>query len=443
MGINYLYLLMTIKIILLLFVVKYTHMDFTSPSFITILMFLISTLCIIWNEDYWEVSFLPQTCFVVAGGLLLIVFLELLIKNIYYKKNVWLDKDIYANAVPIYFDTVVKLLFFTMTTLMTAIFVFSVIRAGGVNYGSVFDAISIVHVDDEVSTGILGIICARMMRLITYPCLFFFTFNVFLCGEQLKKNLWLILVILESFIVIFFSGVRSTYLYYIFAGFFYTIMLQRFKNGWRKVDIKKYIKPVIFLGSAFLAIFLGSRTIVKGHDFTSTGLEYITFYLGSPLHLFNKIIDNTTAAFPTNYTNIIGAHTFKWLYQEFYKFGLMDTYIEATNFNYVGGGFYGGGNVYTMFAYTLHDFGYFGMYICILFLYYIFISIYYKRFRYCDYIGGQITRLMVFGSFYHIIFMTFYGILVSQLKLQTIFETIIMIFVFRYLPKIRITRKYK
>lgn len=109
-------------------------------------------------------------------------------------------------------------------------------------------------------------------------------------------------------------------------------MLQRFKKGW-KVKLKNYIKPIaIFLG-IFVAVFIGSRTIVKGHDFTSTEIEYFTFYLGSPLHLFNKIIDDTTAAFPTHYNNILGAHTFKWFYQELYKFGLISTNIEATNFH--------------------------------------------------------------------------------------------------------------
>ena len=438
---NYLYLLLILEGILLIFVASYTKLDLTSPSFITITMFLLSTVCIILNEEYWDVHFLPKTYFAVFGGLFLIAILEFFIKRMTYRKNVWIDQQTYIARGSIYFDFGVKILFLTITTIFSLIYIVSVIRTGGQNSGNLLGAISIVHTDEEASVGLLATICVRMMRLICYPCLYYLTYNVIVCREKLISNIWLLLVILEAFLVIFFSGVRSTYLYYIFAGVFYTVMLQRFKKGWREVKLKNYIKPIaIFLG-IFVAVFIGSRTIVKGHDFTSTEIEYFTFYLGRPLHLFNKIIDDTTAAFPTHYNNILGAHTFKWFYQELYKFGLISTNIEATNFSYVGGGFYGGGNVYTMFSYALHDFGYIGMYIYIALLYFIYDWIYYKKFKYSSSITTKGVTLMVFGSFYYIILMTFYGALTNQMKLQTILETLIMVVIFKYLPKLRCRKR--
>ena len=48
---------------------------------------------------------------------------------------------------------------------------------------------------------------------------------------------------------------------------------------------------------------------------------------------------------------------------------------------------------------------------------------------------------MVFGSFYYIILMTFYGALTNQMKLQTILETLIMVVIFKYLPKLRCRKR--
>ena len=99
-------------------------------------------------------------------------------------------------------------------------------------------------------------------------------------------------------------------------------MLRRFKKGWHTVKLRKYIKYIVIFGGAFVLLFIATRTIIKNHEFKSTGLEYITFYLGSPLHLLNKILEDTTQAFPTHYNDILGAHTFRLFYQEllFYFF---------------------------------------------------------------------------------------------------------------------------
>ena len=436
--ISYLYLLLFTEIILLILTMLITSFDFVSPGFITIFMFILSTICVIWNEDYWNVRFTQQTYNIVTLGLAVIVVVELFIKNILsqQRKNVWIDQKEFARREGYRINIGTQATMALIFTIMMIIYVSAVVRAGGSS--SLLNNIGVVHTDVEIDVGIVGSICIRVLRLGAFPFLFFFINNVVCCKKKILNNILLLVPVLDAMIAIFFSGVRSTFMYYIIAVLFYIVMLQRFRYGWKEIKWRKYIKHIIIFGGLFIVFFVGSRSIVKNHGFTSTGMEYITFYLGSPLHLFNKIVNNTTLAFPTHYSNIPGAHTFKWFYQEIYKFGLIDTYVEDTRFVAVGGGYYGGGNVYTIFATPYHDFGLFGMLIYVALFYAVFNYIYYKKFKYNQKVSNSLESLMLFGSYYYFVFMSFYGTMTAQLKLQTILEMAVIIVIFRLLYTVKI-----
>lgn len=438
---NYLYLLTITEILLLLCIVKFTSMDFTSPGFITVAMFLIASFCVIWNEKYWDVEFVWHTYYVVTASLILIVLVEFLIKNRLGKcRRIWIDQQVFIESASYNIAFGTKVIFLFLTTLFMLIYVITVVWIGGTNT-SVLKAIGVVHNNSEINVGVLPTACARLSRLICFPCLFIFIYNLVKCKEKLQKNVWLLLPIFESFVTVFFSGVRSTFLYYFFAAFFYTVMLQRFKLNWKKVDLKKHIKLIIIFGIIFVTVFVESRSIVKNREYTSSGIDYVTFYLGSPLHLLNKIIDDTTLALPTYYNSLPGAHTFKWFYQELSKFGLVTTEIEATRFMHVGGGYYGGGNVYTIFLYPLHDFGFIGMLVYIVLFYAFFDYLYYKYFRFNRSIINSLTPLMIYGSYYYFVLMSFYVSMTAQIKLQTILEMVLTVTVFKLLIKLRIRFK--
>lgn len=78
---SYLYWLLIVEVSLLILSCCVTSMDFTSPSFITVIVFIIATLSIIYNKVYWRVTFTKETFLLVSLGLFTIVFVEMIIKH--------------------------------------------------------------------------------------------------------------------------------------------------------------------------------------------------------------------------------------------------------------------------------------------------------------------------------------------------------------------------
>lgn len=437
---NYLYLLLITEIVFLLIHMAATQLDFTSPGFITLGVFILSTLCVIWNEEYWDVEFLPLTYWLITAGLAVMIAVELVIKLLFQsnRRKVWLDRQKFAEFKGYQISLMTQLVLALAFTAMAVIYILAIIRAGGSN--DVLSNIGVVHNDIEIEVGTIPTICIRVLRLEAFVFLYFFVCNVFICKQKFLQNVLLLVPIIATLAALFFSGVRSTFVYYFLAAIFYSVMLRRFKMGWHTVKLRKYIKYIIIFGGAFMVLFIVTRSIVKNHEFKSTGMEYITFYLGSPVHLLNKIINDTTQAFPTHYTDIVGAHTFKMFYQELYKFGLMNIKVEETFFVAVGGGYRGGGNVYTIFGPSYHDFGFAGTLVYIAVFYGIFSYIYYKRFRYGLSIAKSHSALVLFGAYYYFVLMSYYGTLTAQLKLQTFLEMAIIVILYKFIPRIKITR---
>lgn len=437
---NSLYILFIGEFFLLLWVLTFTKTDIICPSFITVLMFFLSTVCIMWNEKYWGVEFKIKTTLVVLFGLFLICFLEYFVKILYVKKSyyIWKDKTDYFQFTSMEMSKGMGVIFTFFTTLLMVIYILGVFRSGGTT--SLLKAIGVVHNNSESSVGLLPTIAIRILNKIAYPCVFIMAYNA--VKGNLKRNMWLLIPTIESCIGIFFSGVRSTFMYVIFAFIVYYIIFYRFKNGWRSVKLKTYIKPLFIMTVIFLIVFVGSRSIVKNREYTSSILEYITFYLGSPLHLFNRIIDNLDMGLPLAQGSYVGTYSFTWLYQELYKFGILgkDT-IDATRFVAVGGSYYGGGNVFTIFSSAMQDFGLFGMYVYILVIYYLILRCYYKNFKYNRFIKKSEIKLLVFGYFSNYYLMAFYCALSKQFKIQTILEIFIMIVVYKCLMKYKVKFK--
>lgn len=435
---NYLYLLLITEIVFLLIHMAATKLDFTSPGFVTLALFILSTVCVIWNEDYWDVEFHPLTYWLVTAGLAVAIGVELIIKLLFQiqKRRVWIDQQKfiefkgYQISVPVQFVSAI------LFTGMMVVYIVAIVRAGGSD--DLLTNIGVVHNDVEIEVGTLPTICIRILRLEAFVYLYFFVCNVFICRQRFAQNALLLVPVLAAWTAIFFSGVRSTFVYYFLAVIFYAIMLRRFKKGWHTVKLRKYIKYIVIFGGAFVLLFIATRTIIKNHEFKSTGLEYITFYLGSPLHLLNKILEDTTQAFPTHYNDILGAHTFRLFYQELFKFGLMDTKVEETYFVAVGGGYYGGGNVYTIFGPPFHDFGFAGTMVYTAIFYGVFDFIYYKCFRYGIRIARSHSVLIVYGAYYYLVLMSYYGTLTAQLKLQTLLEMAVIVILYKYIPRIKI-----
>jgi oligosaccharide repeat unit polymerase len=430
---NYLYLLLATEFFLLTFAFVITKMDYISPSVVTCAMFTLSTLCVIYNETYWDVHFTGMTYVVVSSGLLVIILTEFFVQNVTKRKRYWIDIEKKRQETSVEVSNILYEVFIIFCVILTFVFIREIRRLGG--FG--LSAISNVKNDDDLNISVVAKIALRIMRGVPYPCLYIFAHNVILCGDKIKNNIKLLVPVLLSLIVIFFGGSRAPYVYIAIAMVIYILMFDRYKNGWRNVDVRKYIKYIIPAIVIFMFVFVWTRSIVKGHEFSSTPLEYITFYFGSPIHLLNKILPNTSYTFK-NYT-LFGANCFTLFYEELYKFGLVKEYIpfNDTSFIAVGGGFVGGGNVYTMFANSYHDFGFLGMLLFCCIFYGIIDYVYYAKIKYNKCLCNHDTTLLVYGFLYYLVFLNFYTTMSAFLKFQTILEILVMVMIYKMLKKLK------
>lgn len=435
MEINYIYPLIITEILLLFFTLYFTQVDYTSPSVVTLVMFLLSTICVLWNKNNWNVIFNGKTFLIVIVTLFVMSCTELLMYTVLNKKSRWLDQEIIKNETPFKVANTVMIGVSVLSFIFMMIFIREVRKLGGGGLAS----IAIVKQDEELEVSSIAKIALRVIRVLPYPCIFIFAHNVILCKQRISKNLKLFIPVIMAVIVIFFSGSRGPYVYIVLSAFVYVVMFERYKNGWKNINIKKYIKPIIISIVLFMFIFVGTRSLVKGHEFTSTAIEYVTFYFGSPIHLLNKIVNDISLGFPTEY-KLFGANTFASFYEEMHKFGLVNESIQLnqTAFIAVGGNFIGGGNVFTFIASPLNDFGVIGLLIYVFFFYAIICGFYYRRIKNCRFIKRNYISVLLYGYFFYLIFMTFYVTTTVYLKMQTILEVVIMLLFYEIMIKFKV-----
>lgn len=426
-----------VEIFLLYLCANFTKMDIISPGFVTITMFLIATLCVIHNVEYWNVNFSNETCFVMSSGLIAVVITEYVVKYLSKKRNVWKDAENIKNEKPIVVSEGTWLICATFSIVGSLFYVISVMKTAGVM--NVL-AISIVRFNEELNINIVAKMCYRILKQMPYPFLFIMIHNVVLCKESIKRNGKYVVPIICSCIATFFSGSRGPYLYILLALFVYYVMFYRYRYGRRKGEIKKVSKKMIIAIIALIIVFVGTREIVKGTENRRSGLEYIEYYIGSPIHLFDKIVENPNLAYPENY-GLPGAHTFALFWQDMYNYGIVNEFLENQDGRYIGigGNFIGIGNVYTFFSAPFIEFGYWGMIIFVILFYCIANFLYYKKIINSEYIGSSYGYLIVFGYSFNYIFMTFFKITTAGIKMQTVFEGFVMYLIFVFLKKIKIS----
>lgn len=423
-----LYLLIIIEIILLYIAIKFTHKDYLSPCVVTLALFFVSTVSVVPNIEYWDVDFRIVTVLYLSIFFLTIVMTEIIVKGIMFKKNRWIDLRTCNKANPIQVNSLLYIIICIVIILATLVYVRAIFRIGG----ATLLAIGFVK-EEELPIGLIPKMCVRMAPCYSYPFIFIMIYNMVYCKDRIKYNIKYLIPIVCYIVVIFFSGVRSPLVYPIAAALVYVIMMERFRFGWDKINLLKYMWSFMVIFGVFIVFFFSIRGVVKNKEYDSDYgiMSYITYYWGSPIHLFNKVIDNTSLVFPTNY-HVFGANTFVGLYEEQHTWGLskVDIRTNETEFQYVGGDFEGGGNVYTMFISPLHDFGFYGTLLYLICFYGLISLFYYKKIKYSKYKKRAIIPIYIYGYFFYFILMTFYSTTTCFLKFQMLipfFTSIIML----------------
>ncbi len=432
------FLVLIWEIVLLLVIILDTAFDYTCPSFITLTMFLLSTISLILNYQNWNVTFSLKTCLILICALTNLVLIEMFVRN-YHRKNVNYREDGGFTKVieesPWITDGVMKSIILVSSLLMMVIYIKEIGSIGSsLNLTTMISAIGAVK-QSEYHTSTIATLCLRIGYALAGLYGFIFCHNVIVAHDKVRKNVYLLISMFAGVVSSFYSGSRGMMVGTIFSFIFYFIIFSRIVRGWKEFNIKKYLKYIIPVGILFIIVFYFSRSIVKNREYTSGIIEYITYYLGNSQQLLNLAVENTAIPFPSD-NGLPGLYTFQFLYNELDGLGLISLPERiSSGFLYLNRNTLVSGNVYTLFGEPYNDFGFIGMIVYVALFYFIFSHYYYRYIRYWRNTQKSKIILLIYGTQYYLVFFTFYLAPTIWVKLQTFATIIIVLIAYQFFRK--------
>ena len=439
----YIYLMLTIEIVILLLMYVKNKGDVFTPCFISMFMFFIATLCIIYNEELWSVSYAEETFYIVTIGFICIFFSDILASKLsryryvvgdFGKKN----KEVLPQSVTI--SNKMSLCITLIMFLGLAEQTLELIRMGSSLGISV--AINLIGAvkESDLNFSAIGKLFYQFNNIFLTIFIFTFAYNIGRNKNRLQDSIYYIMPIILGFINLIITGSRSILYRAVFA-FIITLVIS-YKNSHysqksgksSKELLKKIAVPMAGITFGFYAL----RAVTKGSTGSASRAftEYLTYYIGSPLYIFNKYVLNPSGI--TNGSQYFGGLTFSGFYNSLYNFGVLDQPVENLKFVYVGdlsNNYYVGGNEYSLFMRPYDDFGIVGMIVFVFLLFFIFSFLYY-RFSKIGNDRKSINALLVYSYFFYIIPMAFYyPFTVNESKIMNIVYMITMVIIFKSITK--------
>lgn len=404
------WLLLVIEIVLLYIAYYLNGKDFLSPCVVTLVVFILSTLCIIYNHEYWAVSYKLYTTFVISLGLITAVFADY-VQLYFVRRNQKYSNNIHYEIEPVVIHQIINCLSCLFLTVCLLIFFRKIMELGTRIGVSGFLSIGAVKDSSEVSIQGIPLVCYDLNILGSFIYIYILCNNI-ISGVKIKKCLIYIYPVLLGVLAGILRGNRGALIQIVIGIIVEFVILYRWKNGIKSINTKVFIKKSIPIFATFSIIFYFLREIVKGRSVTSTFINYFTYYLGSPLFLFDKYLQNPLSVYSS--TDYFGGTTFANLYAYLYSKGIVSKPVGILNYTNVVPGTTSAGNEYSFFMRPYHDFGIAGMLIFTFLFFSVFSHFYYKLRNIQDYSKRKGFRLIVFSYFYFMVFMTFYYSFTAQ-----------------------------
>ena len=158
----------------------------------------------------------------------------------------------------------------------------------------------------------------RASELFAYVFIFIIVNNLVL-KDKLKNNIKYAILILLSIFITFLVAGRSSFVKMIVAGLFMFVVLYRKNN--KDLNKKLLLKIILIVGLIAIAIFYLIMPLI-GRKQNSNFINYVTFYIGSPIPSLNEIIQRNEVERPEHF----GQNTFKGIQRILDKFGIIDYY---------------------------------------------------------------------------------------------------------------------
>lgn len=425
---NFIYILFFSELLLIAISYTFSRGNLLSPSFVSYVMFAISTICVIYNVDLWDVHYSGIAYLFTMSGLISMLLPELLILKIVGHKKTVVLQDAFINVKPYNIKTALLIIVACLSIGMTVLYAYYVLNNGASIGGVGLNAIG--YLKHEGESNAISKISYRLSMILFYGYTYIVFFNVIKAKCKLKTQLLNMVPIVCFFIVTFFNGNRMGFLKCLSAFYVIALAFTYQTCVFAKKDIRKIIKYVVLGGIILVVSFYLMRVIMKVNTTTSdrSFIDYITYYIGSPVLLFSKYLDDPYSVHSIN--TLFGETTLTSLWQEL---GFNPVY--ENKMLYVGGNSMFAGNAMTFFQQAHNDYGLFGMCLFTFIVYMFFDIAVYKWVLKRNKIGGIVTLMF----FYYVVVTSFYySQTMWAISLMNILYIICILILIRYLRRIKI-----
>lgn len=405
-------LLMTELILLAVAYVEFKG-DFASPSIMTLLVFLVSTVCALYGIGDWKnVIFTGKAYALFSLSFLLMVITELFFSRyrvrLRYNRSSDCSKGIYNEAMILGIKKPWNMLLIVFFVLCAMFYIYKVYRSGmSLGAGGLLAAIG--YNKEEGDYDGIARLLFNIVRYSSYVYVVILANNVMVCKQRIRENLDSVLLIGLTIMIAFFSGQRGVAIGYVLRVIAAFLIFVNIATKVRKdINVNRIIRKTIFVGILIIIIFYFSHSIVKGRSNQQMFFDYIVYYFGSTTALMGNIVENPSICHHP-FVGYFGEKTFMGFWSSMYSWGLVAYPPADRKWISLGSSVAArAGNEYTFFCGPYIDFGFVGTLIFIV-LFYAFISnIYYNKvLRVCSSVK-KYTTIAIYLYFYGIVTISFY-----------------------------------
>lgn len=389
------------ELILIILAYSLSNGNLLSPSFITGIVFSVATCCILYNVDFWNVSYSWDTFYIIVAGFCSMMLGEmsaLFLANKKRKNRSQMLEYNKQNCTAIHVSEGLHFLLVLILLILILLMAVDVFKRGSYRDNGLY-AIGLVKYSKE-GLSFVSKLAIRYSWIIIIVYLYIWNNNIFHVNDSLRKNIKYIIPVFLSILCIIISGNRAAIVRIAAIVYVFYIVTQIDVSKKGNVSMFKVAKKVLPIGVAVLAGFYALRGIskVNSHAAQRAFIDYITYYIGSPLYLLDKALSASSKNI-----GYIGEMTFTSIYQ------MLGIDVNYTNsFINVGGASSFAGNEFSWFQRPFVDFGFLGMLIFTFLIYFVFGWILYLRISYSISNKRRIKYTVIYAFYFYIIVMSFY-----------------------------------
>jgi oligosaccharide repeat unit polymerase len=396
-------------------------------------MFIIATIGIIYNKEYWAVTYSLETAIVVLCTLAIMVLAEVFVIKTTRGCRKALNKNLpkMLNEVKIIIPKRITLLVVVFLGILTLYYVYAIFKIGSSLGVSGLLVIGATKYSQE-GTDTISRIGFRAINMFYFIYAYIVVNNTVVCKMKIRENIIYLLPLIFGFVIMFFAGSRKLLVQYPMALVLMYIIKKRDVDGRKSISTKELFKKVLPVCLLILIMFYGMREISKSSTTLAdrTILDYLMYYISSPLYLLDRFIQNPSIICPL--PEHFGQYTFLGFYNTLSSWGILDFEVPFNNFQILSIESYMAGNEFTWIQRPYQDFGFLGMLILTFVFFYLYNKVYYKSIICRPASQKRDLSIILYSYFYFIVVLCFYcAYTITEVSIQSVIYMGIIVILYK------------